>query len=360
MYIISFFYYIMLKGSYSYLSREFILSKVTEEQIFEKYLNINVTSLIDNGMFCNPLRSDTNPTCTFKVINSRLKFRDWADTGAMDCFDLVQHICNDCSFLDALRIISHHFSLLGAETDNELRYILPPDKLREVKQKQSNKIDLKIKRIDWTKAHLKFYQQFGLELQDLEEDTFPIKCYWVNGIKYELKTLMFAYHFKDKSSETYPYDYKIYCPYADRKSNEFKFIHNNADIIQGESGLKFDKRTLLITSSFKDVKVLRKVQRLYCDKYDFNFEVAAPMSETTPIKKEKINFLKSVYENILLYHNNDAAGLRAAETQSQLYGCGYIMNPPEYDKDPSDIVKTFNYDELAKVLDELLNPKIPF
>lgn len=349
----------MLKGSYSYLSKDFILSQITEEQIFEKYLGISIGTLLDGRMFVNPLRSDFNPTCTFKYINGKLKFRDWADTKTLDCFDLVKSLANDCSFIDCLRLIAHHFSLLGAEEANKMKYVLDPNRLLELKKEQQKTIEIRIKRTDWTKNHISFINNYGLSIEDVP-NMFPIKCYWVNGIKYQLKTIMFAYHFNDIFSDTYPFDYKIYCPFADKNKGELKFLHSNPKILQGEDGLKFNNSTIIITSSYKDVNVLRKLVKIYPD--IFYFDTAATMSETTPIHKEKLEFLKRKYKQIILYYNNDKPGIKSAETQSLEYGCSFIVNPEGFPKDPSDIVKENkgSYDELYEVMLELLNLNLPF
>jgi hypothetical protein len=78
------------------------------------------------------------------------------------------------------------------------------------------------------------------------------------------------------------------------------------------------------------------------------------MSETTSILPEKIQKLKERYELLILYHNNDKAGIQSAITQSELYNCIYIHNPIGLPKDPSDLAKEKGLEHLAYIVKNLL------
>lgn len=350
-----------LKGKDSKISKEFILTGIHQDQlmsqiaIFEKYLQIsNVYNILtEEQMIVNTLRQDDFPTCSFKLFNNggqiKLWFRDWGEPKGMDCFDLVQRLAS-CGFSEALELIAFHFGLLSAEKLVQFKYVMTPTQILDLVKKQSRPTELRIKSTDWTKEHIDFWKQYGLEREDVVYDTIPIKLYWYNKSRFTVNKIGFAYRFSDN------YDYKIYLPYADKTKGELKFIHSRADIVQGENQLKYNKRVLIITSSNKDVKVLRKQARIY----DFDFEVVAPMSETIPISKEKIDFFNSKYDYILLYYNNDKQGLESAEVHSKLYGCLYIVNPVDWPKDPSDVCKHLGEDSLTKFLEEALDFIPPF
>ncbi len=53
--------------------------------------------------------------------------------------------------------------------------------------------------------------------------------------------------------------------------------------------------------------MLKKIAKLY----DFDFTAIAPMSETTPIEQKIIDFLKTKFTYVILFHNNDKAGIQA-------------------------------------------------
>lgn len=328
----------MLNIRPSNLTKEYILSKITDKDIFEKYLQINLTDYIDGGLFTNPLRPDDNPTCSIKSFNNKLIFRDWADSESLDCFSFIQRIAN-CNYYDGLCLIAKHFDLLEGDDVEKFKYIIDVNQIVELKKREKLKSELLIKRCDWSKKHIDFWKQFGLTIDDLEGDIHPIKCFWLNGHKYFPKNdLGFAYHFGG-------YDYKIYNPLANRKTGEIKFIHNVSDIFQGEQQLKFDKLNLLITSSYKDVKLLRKIEK----EYNLDFEVVAPISETS-LPANKIQYYIGMYANTYMYHNNDNAGIKAMVKYSQQYNMGYFHNPLELPKDPTDIVKKFGYEKGSEII----------
>lgn len=342
----------------SRISKDFILSSIGNDKlsaqiaIFEKYLGVtNVYSLVLSGDdFNNPLRKDTYATCTFKLYNNKdgakVWFRDWADIRGYDCFDLVQSMAS-CSFTDALELIAHHFSLLSAERTAELKYVLTPVQIKELTVKKMQQIDIQIKKDDWTERHKAYWRQYGLSGEDVAYDTTPIKAYWVNGDKYVVpKNLGFCYFFPDAV--------KLYFPEADRSKKEQKFLHNTANAVQGHAQLTFTAKYLIITSSNKDVKVLRKLARLYPD---LDIEVVAPMSETTPISKDKIDLFNSKYRLIFTYYNNDKQGIASTEAHTELYSCLGFYNDKHMGKDPSDFVKNNpeNYEKLYHFVKDKLD-----
>lgn len=57
------------------VTKEMILSKVSEEQLMEHYLGIPVRK----GLFKSPLRQDNNPTCAFyRNASGDLIFKDFS------------------------------------------------------------------------------------------------------------------------------------------------------------------------------------------------------------------------------------------------------------------------------------------
>lgn len=154
---------------------------------------------------------------------------------------------------------------------------------------------------------------------------------------------MFAYHFGG-------YDYKIYIPQANKQKGELKFLHNNSTILQGENELLYNQPLLILTSSYKDVKVLRKIE----EEYGFGYEVVATMSETIAPKKEKMEFLKTKYSNILLWYNNDNAGINAMQAQATQFGIDYLQHNSNLPKDISDIVKLIDYPTAIETVHKLL------
>lgn len=334
----------MISGKYQQLSKEFILKSVTQEQIFELYLGVPIQA----GLFINPLRKDEYPTCSFKYMGiipdgrNLLWFRDFADAKGYDCFGLVQRMYNNCTFYEALELIALHFNLLDTTLKQELQYVIEPT-IQAQLLKDYYKHKIGIKSIPFERKDVIYWNQYHLDIEDLEDDVKAIKCYWVNDNKFipDIKNPNYAYDFENL-------DYKLYFPYADKKK-EIKFLHNNSNIFQGENKLKFDKDLLLITSSYKDVKLLRKIELAH----DLNYEATSPMSETT-LPKEKLLNYKKLYKHVLLYHNNDKAGLQAMESQAKEFDLEFIFNPEGMPKDITDISKELGYETAVETIHNLL------
>jgi hypothetical protein len=76
------------------LTRDYILSKISQEQIFEYYLGVQVDgsgALMKTPAVIRP--RDNNPTFNFKYSdNGKLRARDWAGYFWGDCFDIVAYV----------------------------------------------------------------------------------------------------------------------------------------------------------------------------------------------------------------------------------------------------------------------------
>ena len=320
-------------------TKEFILSHVTQEQIFIKYLGIIPDT---EKKFSNPLRNDPTPNCKFKWFGKWLYFRDWLESNAFNCFEIVKRIYN-CSYSESLQLICLHFNLLETDLSYEMRYtIQPKEQLEVAKSIEKNEIRILRKKI-WEKSDIQYWKDYYLESDDLL-DTSPITTYWYNQEQHNAPKLSFAYHF-------YDYEYKLYFTQANKTKGEAKFLHTDAQILQGSKYLTYEKSTLIITSSYKDAKVINRIDK----NYDLDLESIAPQSETTLISKEKIAFLKSKYKALILYHNNDEAGLRESQKQAELYDIPFIVNPESVkEKDPSDYVKNNGLDSGCDLINHLL------
>ena len=87
----------MRRGIRQDLTKEFILSKVSQEMIMAKYMGIPVSVVNDcvenNVLICSPLRVDNHPTFGFAFNkNHKLKACDFNGSFFGDCFDLVAYV----------------------------------------------------------------------------------------------------------------------------------------------------------------------------------------------------------------------------------------------------------------------------
>ena len=90
------------------ITKELILSRVSEEQIMEHYLGIP----IKKGLFRSPLRNDKVPTCSFyRNSRGRLIMKDFSGAFSGDCFAVVVEKFQ-CSYYMALQIIANDFGII--------------------------------------------------------------------------------------------------------------------------------------------------------------------------------------------------------------------------------------------------------
>ena len=87
----------MRRGIRQDLTKEFILSKVSQEMIMAKYMGIPISvvnnCVENNELICSPLRVDNHPTFGFAFNNKhKLKARDFNGSFFGDCFDLVAYV----------------------------------------------------------------------------------------------------------------------------------------------------------------------------------------------------------------------------------------------------------------------------
>lgn len=205
------------------LTKDFILSKVTEEDIFEKYLGIRPEYGV---MFCNPLRGDdTSPGANFNINkHNRIIFYDPGGHFQWDCFNVVEYL-EKCTFKQAMVIVATDFGLLRGEKSN-------PTLSRAIRAR--DKIEIRIKVREWDKEDGKFwFGRYYMTRQDLAEmNIYPVSHAW-----YVRGGIMDHFYTERAGDPCYAYwfggnDYKLYFPF--RKKGE-KFRQNRGDIVQGLS-----------------------------------------------------------------------------------------------------------------------------
>jgi len=316
-------------NSYNFLphvSKEFILSKLREVDIFSRYFI--TPSLKDR--FVNPFRDDKNPDCFFYIGKNReIRFKDFSYGYNWSCFDVVM-IKYNLTFSKALQKIAVDFNLFNLNTITEQNQENKPN-LTQIKNieavQQLSKIEIKKRRFN--ELDIQYWKQFGLIPEDLYY-VYPLQNVFINGkITYNYNKLDPAYAYNLGESK-----YKIYFPKRNKKYTRFL---QSGNITQGKRLLpKFIKENnkkfpiLIITKSYKDVLVLRKL----------GYYGIAPSSETTLISEEEMQEYKNLFENIYLFFDNDKAGIENAKRYLNKYNfLKNIVIPENYSKDISDYVK---------------------
>lgn len=286
------------------LTKEFILSKIKEEDIFHKYMGIYPNTI---DYFTNPFRQDTYPDCKF-YIDGRgvLKFNDFAYRWNVDCFNVVQKVNNGCTYGEALHIIAKDFKLYDKEID------FRPIEIDEIFKAEHKTIgrEIGVQRKEFTNWDREFWFSQGWTPESLAYfKVGSLLRAWIDKRQiytYSKRDPGFVFFFGMKN---FIPQYKLYFPLRDR----FRFLQNTSNILQGYEQLPAEGDYLLITKSYKDVGALR----------GFDIPAVAPMSETTIITPDQFGELENRFFNIYTLFDRDRAGMIA----SQIYRKQYNTKP---------------------------------
>ena len=268
------------------LTKELILSKFSEEQLMEYYLNIPVKK----GL----VREDKRPTCSFFRNNKgTLMFKDFATGQCLDIFSIVQQIFR-CNYFEALRIIANDFGIIQSKTLQK-----NPGKINEnpikIEDKEISKIQVEIQ--DFTELELKWWAKYGITPEILKKfNVYSCKHVFLNDqlfAKSQQHCPIFGYYGKKYHGLEL---WKIYFP----KRTNYRFIGNYpSKKLQGYDNLPKSGKICVITKSQKDVMAL----------YAYGIPACAPNSETIIPSEFIINDLTSRFEHVFALWDNDRTGV---------------------------------------------------
>jgi hypothetical protein len=325
---------------------EYILKRVTEEAIYERYLGFRPDY---SGVFRNPLREDASPGCYFYINKrDRIKFKDASRGWDWDCFNVVEHLFQ-ISLKEALQRIAVDFGLTHGTTSQ----------VQAVRaQRRKDKIGLRVKRREWNAEDRKYWHtQYTLRRVDMPA-TFPLSHAWYTRNDeidpspfyiYREGDPAYAYHFPEYG----PYEYKIYFPYREKGR---KFRQSRGDIIQGLAQLPDKGHILIITKSMKDRHVITKYGARV------GISACAPMSETQLIPAKIMAELNLRFDYIITLFDFDRTGIMLARRYEKEYGIRPIFFGPEYKnglirtgpggiKDSADFVAKYGPEVTMKLVD---------
>ena len=289
------------------LTKPYILSQITQEQIFEYYLGIKVETevLLTTPSIIRP--KDSNPTFSFKYSdNGKLRARDWAGYFWGDCFDLVAYILrlkadDKKSFNIILDQIARDFRLHKYSSNIKLETGNAFD-AREIRKGSKTKVLIEFQPRGWNKnIDGKFWLagNIGTKLLDIGR-VYPCEYVWINS------NVNYRFHPKDPAYAYYftPSDIKIYFPA--RKA--YRFL-TNTNYLQGIDLLQ-PAEFGIITKSYKDVLSLKS----------FGIQAVAPSSETVPITVEQWHKLKYTCPHWFTLMDFDRTGILMTRKLRNLYG----------------------------------------
>lgn len=307
------------------ITLDYILSKVTEYDIYARYIGQFKIGFIYNS----PFREDKNPS--FGIFRSRksgkLLFKDHGNGECGDVIKFVELYTGLTNYNDILNRIVTDMSI----TNNT--------KLKSTKQYESKDTVIGVVRQDWTDVDKQYWSQFGITKETLTKfNVFSIKYYLCDGIVkgiYKNENPMYAYKVYDH--------FKIYRPLADKYT---KWRNNLAPYdIQGYEQLPKKDDLLIITKSLKDVMCL----------YEMGYTAISPSSESTFLTPDVIDALKRRFKRILICFDRDIPGVKNMRKISLKTGLnGFLVHKKWKAKDISDAVKLNGFEVIKNWLKETL------
>lgn len=326
-----------LENKTTYVSSEDILNTVSQEKIMEHYLGIPVR----RGLVKSPLRDDTNPTCSFYKKNSTLFFKDFSGSFHGNCFSVVKQMFN-CDFKTAIKIIANDFNI---EKDSNIAINPPKIKYTEKTLETTTTSEIQVKVREFSKVDIDFWASFGINKDILKKfKIFSIESYWINKKMFTRKNdkqKIFGYFGGVKEGIE---RWRLYFP----GNRRYKFVSNwSRTQIQGIETIRGLKDNLLcVTKSMKDCMVLNR----------FNIPSISPISENLFLDKKQYEQLKKKFDKIVLFYDNDLAGISNMNKIRKQYPEVIVTYLPRNSKtkDISDYYRAYGEEKTSLLIDEYI------
>lgn len=308
------------------ITLDWILSKVTEYDIYAKYIGQFKVGMIYNS----PFRKDKNPS--FGIYYSkRTKQLLFKDHGTGECGNVIKFVSLFTGKTEYNDILSDIVDNLNITNNTKLvsskQYIPPTETV------------IGVVRQEFTDVDINYWKQFNISINTLKKfNVNSIKYYLCNGIvkgTYKRENPMYAYKVYN--------NFKIYRPLADKYT---KWRNNLTDYdIQGYEQLPQKGDILFITKSMKDVMCL----------HEMGYPAVSPSSESTFLPKDVLEQLKTRFKRIIILFDRDTAGVKRSRKLSRETGLEAIfINKKFKAKDVSDAVKANNFEEIKNWLNETI------
>lgn len=328
---------------YDELTTSNILRYLSQEEIFERYLGINVQY---GKKFCNPLRRDRHPDCAFVKGYKFIFFTDYAHPEySGNCFKicaLYYGLDLPRDFNEVCRHINNDFRL--GLYDGHLKTYEAIQRKEIVSvgiQKEMSYSDINVRVRPFSDYDYAYWEKYGISKDTLKKySVFRADKVWINGdiyYHYQEKDLCFVYWFEETKT------FKIYRPFE----RYYKW-RGNSIVLQGYNQLPHNGDILFITSSLKDVMVLDTI----------GYAAIAPQGEGYLIPQDIIEELKRRFKRVIVFYDNDEPGVKNSIKITQTYDLEYLNIPKQFNvKDPSDFVEMYNEDELNYLIKQKLDGK---
>lgn len=345
-----------IKGLYPKLTKEYILERVTQEEIMLKYLQIPVTpENMYGSAFCNPFRKDESPTCNYYYDdNGKLRMRDFGGDLLdrlynMDVFDTVGNVYgidsnNKQGFKIIQNIIAKDFNIHKYQNNQDEIQLLDTFLINQTNKKKKIRI-IKVVPRGWNEADGQYwYKRYGVTSDTLKRrKVYPVHELWMED-QYGNMNLIYSYDYKNPAYAYYGgkeqeiHLWKIYFPL--NRNPKFTKIISNKQFVQGFEDF-LPTRVGVITKSYKDVMVLE----------EFGIQAVNLATEVSILSANQIFMLKMNCDIVISLLDYDTQGIKMANKLKKQYGIQPFMltrgryGKPDYGvKDISDFREQYGRD----------------
>ena len=368
------------------LTKDYIESKISQESIISKYLDIPievVQDCIKNNHLINSVFRDDDFNKSMGIqynTKGRLKVRDFGGYGFFeDVYGVVAYVLslayerkietnNKQDFYFVLKHIAYTFSdvIDGKEVDPNLQPLI----VNALSKGKSRKQIIDLVTRSWNKQDKELWAKWGVDLSYLNTHfVFPIDQYYINrGVNTDPK-----YYYKQKDP-CYAYILgtnrqgirliKLYFPCRNR-STQLKFI-TNCNVLEGLPNLELDDYDyILITKSSKDrLSIGNHIcnNPLYGGGKRLNIGVINLPSENYQLKQVEYDWLvKKLADDgmILSLLDFDQTGRKGAKYLEETYNIPYLFitrgefGLPNFEcKDFADLHDKFNKKEINRFIED--------
>ena len=299
------------------ITLEYILSKVTEYDIYAHYLGQFKVGMI----YQSPFRKDKNPS--FGIFYSkRTKQLLFKDHGTGECGNVIKFVqlyTGKTNYNDILQDIVAKLNITPETSLDSSKQYIP-----------STETVIGVVRQEFTDTDIKYWNQFNISTKTLKKfNVNSIKYYLCNGVVkgiYKPENPMYAYKVYN--------NFKVYRPLGDKYT---KWRNNLTEYdVQGYEQLPKKGEICIITKSLKDVMCL----------YEMGIPAVSPSSESTFIPESVLVDLKKRFKKIIIIFDRDQAGFKNVRKIIKKYkDLDFLfINKKFKSKDISDAIKNNSYE----------------
>lgn len=311
-----------------------IMERVSQADILAHYFHITSLPVLINS----PLRDDRHPSFSiYSPDGEKVKYIDYATGERGDIYNLLQRSFN-LSFPEVMRMIGKNKAFIHT-SNNTLK--ATPSLGKKFSSRTSSDIRVKVR--EWQDYDIIYWESYGISLPWLKyAEVYPIshKIVYKDSERYVFPAAKYAYCFVERKEDKVTL--KVYQPF----SQLYKWSNKNDASVVG-LWTKVPKKgdRLCVCSSLKDA---------LCLWANIGIPAIYVQSETTTMSETAQKVLRERYKKLYVCFDNDAPGIRDAESFSSLTGFQNVVLPPfEGGKDISDFYKLKGREEFIRTIKPL-------